>query len=126
MVFITWKTLGVWHSNAHLLTVVFFPLVLIGDAFRSFRFCQQERGEILESILDSTWQRTADPRIRFAVATLRLKDMNACHICGFSHYHLYCKEYVCFQLCGIINFSRECYCSFFIDLILFVFFTGNS
>lgn len=39
--------MGVWRSNAHLLTVVFFLLVLIGDAFRFFRFCQQARGKIV-------------------------------------------------------------------------------
>lgn len=39
--------MGVWRTNAHLLTVVFVLLVLIGDAFRSFRFCQQARGKIV-------------------------------------------------------------------------------
>lgn len=69
-----------WSSNAHLLTVVFYSLVLVGEAFRSFRFCQRERGKLLESILESTWNRTIDPRIRLAVATLRFKYMNG-HDC---------------------------------------------
>lgn len=46
-------------------------------------FCQQERGEILESILQSTWKRTADPRIRLPVTTLGFNYITACHTCGF-------------------------------------------
>lgn len=47
MVFITSKTLGVWSSNARLLTVVFFPLVSIGDALDRLRFVSRKKGEII-------------------------------------------------------------------------------
>lgn len=119
MVFITSKTLGVWSSNARLLTVVFFPLVSIGDAFRSFAFCQQEkRGN--NSVLESTWKRTTDPRIQSAVTTLGLNNVNAPHICGFSHY-LKRRECICLQNCGLIYFSCECSFLLSVDLILFTF-----
>lgn len=78
--------------KAHLLTVLFFPLVLIGDAFRSFGFCQQGRGKIFEIILESTWKGTTDLEISLAVTPLGLSYMNAHHMCGFSHYFLKCRD----------------------------------
>lgn len=109
MAFITSKTLGVWSSNAHLLTVVFVPLVSIGDAFRSFGFCQEggKKRENNSECFGEYLEKGYRPVIRSAVTTLGLSNLNAPHACGFSHY-LEGRECVCFQNCGIMYFSCEC------------------